>query len=96
MREVGLRPSLEKLLRYLLPFLSGNHLHNWQRKLQRAGLRFPLGKRLDGNSVPMREWVGHGLKFLTVDAYALGLRVAHSLQLIANFVYFYGLLAGGQ
>ena len=94
--EVGLRPSPEKPLGYFLPFLPGYHLHNRQRKLQRPLLRFPLGKCPDGNSIPIRKRVGNGLKFLTINAYALGLRVAHSLELIADFVEFDGLLAGRQ
>ena len=77
-------------------FLSGDHLYNWQGKAQRARLRFPLGKRADGNSIPMRKRIGDRLKFLTVDAYPFGLRIAHSLQLIADFVKFNRMLAGGQ
>jgi hypothetical protein len=86
--EVGLRPSPEKPLGYLLVFLSGYHLHNWQGKPQRPRLRFSLGKCPDGNSIPMRKGVGNYFKFLTIDAYPLGLRIAHSLELIANFVDF--------
>ena len=87
-REVEVRLSLEELLGYFLPFLSSYHLYNRQRKLQDPCLGFPLGKRLDGDSAPIRKWVGHGLKFLTIDAYPLGLCVAHSLQLIADFIEF--------
>ena len=96
--EVGLRPFLEKSLGYLfiLPFLSGHHLHNWQGKPQRPRLRFSFGKCLDGNSIPMRKGVGNYFKFLTINAYPLGLRVAHSLELIAHFVEFDGLQAGRQ
>jgi hypothetical protein len=36
----------------------------------------------------MRKGVGNYFKFLTIDAYPLGLRIAHSLELIANFVDF--------
>ena len=96
--EVGLRPSLENPLGYLhLPlFLPGYHLHNRQGKPHRPGLRFLLGEGLDGNSIPMRKGVGNYFKFLTINAYALGLCVAHSLELIAGFVEFDGMLAGRQ
>jgi len=86
--EVEVSPFRDQLLGYFLPFLSGYHLYHRQRKLQDPCLGFALGKRLDGNSAPIWKWVGHGLKFLPVDAYPLGLRVAHSLQLIADFVEF--------
>jgi len=96
--EVGLKPFLEKSLGYLfiLSFLSGYHLHNRQGKPQCARLRFLLGKCLDGNSIPVRKGVGNYFKFLTINAYPLGLRVAHSLELIAHFVEFDGLQAGRQ
>jgi len=96
--EVGLRPSLENPLGclFILSFLSGYHLHNRQGKPHRSGLRFLLGKCLDGNSIPMRKGVGNHFKFLTINAYPLGLCVAHSLELIADFVEFYGLQAGRQ
>jgi len=61
-------------------------LDDWQRKLQRPFLRFPFGKRPDGDSVPIWEWIRKGLKVLTVNAYALGFGVAHFLELNANFV----------
>jgi hypothetical protein len=86
--EVGLRPSLENPLGYLLLFLSGYHLHNRQGKPHRPGLLFLLGKCLDSNSIPVRKGVGNYFKFLTINAYPLGLRVAHSLELIADFVDF--------
>lgn len=95
-REVDPKPSLEKPLSYLLVFLSGDHLHNWQGKAQRARLRFSLGKRPDGNSSSVRKWVGHCFEFLTINAYPLGLRIAHSLELSADFVKFNRMLAGGQ
>jgi hypothetical protein len=87
-REGDPRPSPEKPLGYFLPFLSGHHLHNWQGKLQGPRLCFPLGKRPDGDSIPIRKRVGYRLKFLTINAYPLGLRVPHSLQLSADFVEF--------
>jgi hypothetical protein len=89
-REVGLRPSLENPLGYLLLplFLSGYHLHNRQGEPHRPGLRFLVGKCLNGNSIPVRKGVGNYFKFLTINAYPLGLRVAHSLELIADFVDF--------
>ena len=86
--EVGPRPSPEKLLGYFLPLLSGYHLHYGEGKLQCPRLRFPLGKRPNRDSVRIREGIGNGLKFLSINAYPLGFRVAHSLQLIAGFVQF--------
>lgn len=93
---MDLRPSPEKLLGRFLPFLPGYHLHNWQRKLQRPFLRLPFRKRSDGDSVAIWEWIRKGLKVLTINTDALGFRVAHFLQLNANFVELDGLLAGGQ
>jgi hypothetical protein len=87
-REVDLKPSPKQPLSYLLVFLSGDHLHNGQRKAQRACLCLSLGKRLDRNSIPMRKRVGDGLKFLAVDADPFGLRIAHLLELIADLVQF--------
>jgi len=86
--EVAVRPSPEKPSGYFLLFLSGYHLHNRQRKAQRPRLRLSFGKRPDGDSIPLRKGVGNYLKFLTIDAYPLGLRVAHSLEPIADFVDF--------
>jgi len=88
--EVGLRPFLEIPLGCLLilSFLSGYHLDNRQGKTQCPRLRFLLGKGLNGNSIPMRKGVGNYFKFLTINAYPLGLCVAHSLELIADFVDF--------
>ena len=83
---MGLKPLPEKLLGDFLPFLPGYHLHDGQGKLQRPFLRFPFGKRPDGNSVPIWEGVGNGLKVLTINAYALGFGVAHFLELHANFI----------
>ena len=77
-------------------FLSGDHLHNGQGKAQRACLRLSLGKCLDRNSIPMGKRVGDRLKFLTVDAYPFGLRIAHSLELIADLVQLSRMLAGSQ
>jgi hypothetical protein len=88
-----LKPSPEKSLGYLLAFLSGHHLHNWQGKLQRPRLRFSLGKSPDSEPVPIRERIGNCLKFLTINADPLRLRIAHSLELIADFVEFDGMLA---
>ena len=92
---MDLRPSPEDLLGCFLPFLPGYHLDHWQRKLQRSFLRLPFGKRSDGDSVPIWEWIRNGLKVLAINAYALGLGVAHFLQLNAHFVELNGLLAGG-
>ena len=92
---MGLKPLPEKLLGYFLPFLPGYHLHDGQGKLQRPFLRFPFGKRPDGNSVPIWEGVGNGLKVLTINAYSFGLGVAHFLELNANFIKLDRLLAGG-
>jgi hypothetical protein len=86
--EVGPKPSPEKPLGYLLPLLSGYHLHYGEGKLQRPRLRFPLGKRPNRDSVPIWEWIGNRFKFLSINAYSLGFRVAHFLQLITNFVQF--------
>jgi len=69
-------------------FLSGYHLHNRQREPQRTRLRLSLGKCPNGNSILMGKGVGNYFKFLTIDAYPLGLRIAHSLELIADFVDF--------
>ena len=91
--EVGLRLPLEKLLGYFLPFLPGHHLHNRQGKLQRPLLGFPFGDRADGNSIPIRKRVRQCFKILTINAYSFGLCVAHLLELIADFVKFYGLLS---
>lgn len=77
-------------------FLSGDHLHNGQRKAQRARLGLSLGKRFDRNSIPMRKRIGDRFKFLAVDAYPFGLRIAHSLELIADLVQLSRLLAGSQ
>jgi hypothetical protein len=87
-REAEVKLFLEKLLGYLLLFLPGHHLYYRQRELQNSSLGLTLRKRLDSDSAPIRKWVGHGLKFLTIDAYPLGLRVAHSLKLVADFVNF--------
>jgi hypothetical protein len=89
-REAGLKPSAENLLGYFfLPLsLSGYHLHNWEGEPHRPRLRLLLGKCLDGNSIPMRKGVGNYFKFLTINAYPLGLCVAHSLELITDFVHF--------
>ena len=77
------------LLGYLFLFsLSGYHLHNRQGEPHCPGLRLVLGKCLNGNSIPMRKGVRDYFKFLTIDAYPLGLCVAHSLELIANFAEF--------
>jgi hypothetical protein len=93
-REAEVKPFPEKPLGYFLPFLSGYHLHNRQGKLQRPSLGFPLGECPDGNPIRIREWVGHCFKFLAINPYPLGLCVAHSLELITDFVKFGGLLAG--
>ena len=93
---MDLKPSTERPLGYLLVFLSGDHLHNGQGKAQGSRLRLSLGKRADRNSIPMRKRVGDGLKFLTVDAYPLRLRVSHSLELSADLAQFNRILAGRQ
>ena len=86
--EVDLRPSPEKPLGYFFSLLSLHHLHNRQGKLQRPLLCFPFRERPDGNSVPIWEWVRHCLKFLSIDSDPLGLCVAHSPKLIADFMKF--------
>ena len=85
-REEDLRQSPEKLLSYFLLFLSGYHLDYWQGKLQGPLFGFPLGESSDSDSIRIWEWVGYRLKFLTINAYPLGLCVAHSLELIADFM----------
>jgi hypothetical protein len=88
--EVDRKLSREKPLGYffVLLFLPGYHLHNRQGKPQRPRLRLSLGKCPDGNSILMWKGVGDYFKFLTIDADSLRLRIAHSLELIADFMHF--------
>jgi len=81
-REVDPRPSPEKPLGdlFLLLFLPGYRLHDWQRKAQRASLRLLPGKRPDCDSVAVRKRVRNYIKFLTVYAYLLGFRITHALK----------------
>jgi hypothetical protein len=87
-REVDLKLSLEEPLSYLFVFLPGYHLHNRQRQAQRPSLRFPLGKCLNGNSIPGRERIGNCFKFLAIDADPFGPRITHALEFVADLVQF--------
>ena len=84
---MDLKPSPENALGYLfrLLFLSGYHLHNWQRQPQDSRLRLSLGACMDSDSFILRKRVGNHFKFLSIDSDSLGFGITHGLELDTDF-----------